>query len=171
MSNEGAGEGDLNVLVLGVGNVLLADEGVGPKVVEKLTDTYHVPANVEFVDGGTMGFDLLPYFDDRSHLLVIDAINTGKEPGHTVRIELDDPASFFRTMVSPHQLGLGEVLGVASMSDNLPSSIVVIGIEPASLATSIELSPVVEKKVPELVDMVMNELNSIGIALDPVSNA
>ena len=171
MNSEGSEREDLNVLVLGVGNVLLSDEGVGPKVIEELTQTYQSDDCVEFVDGGTMGFDLLPYLDDRSHLVVIDAVNTGKEPGHTVRIVLDDPASFFRTMVSPHQLGLGEVLGVAAMTDNLPPSIVAIGIEPASLETSIELSPEVEKKMPELVNMVVDELGSLGIDIKPVSDA
>lgn len=157
--------------MLGVGNVLLSDEGVGPRVVEGLSNGYQAPHGVELVDGGTMGFDLLPYLDERTHLLVVDAVNTGKEPGHTVRIKLDDPASFFRTMVSPHQLGLGEVLGVAAMTGNLPPSIVVIGIEPASLETSIDLSPVVEKKLPVLIKMVVDELKSLGIILKPTSDA
>lgn len=171
MNSEGSEREGLNILVLGVGNVLLSDEGVGPKVIEELIKSYQADDCVEFVDGGTMGFDLLPYLDDRSHLVVIDAVNTGKAPGHTERIVLDDPASFFRTMVSPHQLGLGEVLGVAAMTDNLPPSIVAIGIEPASLETSIELSPEVAKKMPELVKMVVDELGSLGIDMNPVSDA
>ena len=169
--NRGADGEELNVLVLGVGNVLLADEGVGPKVIDLINASYNSHGGVEFVDGGTMGFDLLPYLDDRSHLIVIDAVNTGKGAGETVRMVLDNPASFFSTMVSPHQLGLGEVFGVAAMTDNLPPSIVAIGVEPASLETSIDLSPDVQRKVPELIQMVVDELGSLGIRLIPVSDA
>lgn len=163
---------EINVLVLGVGNMLLADEGTGSRVVEELHRGYEIPDNLEVIDGGTMGMDLLPYLDDRSHLIVIDAVNTGTgKPGHTVRLELEDPPSFFRTMVSPHQLGMAEVLGVAAMMESMPPNIIVIGIEPASLETSLELSPEVEAKVPELVEMVRSELDSLGFPLAPLNDA
>ena len=173
MSNEtGDNPEGINVLVLGVGNMLLADEGAGVRVVEELHRLYKIPESLEVIDGGTMGMDLLPYFDDRTHLIVIDAVNTGTgKPGHTVRLELEDPPSFFRTMVSPHQLGMAEVLGVAAMTDNMPPKIIVIGVEPASMETSLELSPEVEARIPEMVAMVIKELDSLGYSLEPLANA
>jgi len=163
---------ELKVLVLGVGNLLLGDEGAGCRVVEELHRHYMIPEGLEVIDGGTMGMDLLSYLEGRSHLIVIDAVNTGTgKPGHTVRLELEDPPSFFRTMVSPHQLGLSEVLGVAAMTDSMPPSIIVIGIEPASLETSIDLSPEVEARIPEMLEMVRNELDILGYSLENIADA
>lgn len=160
---------EANVLLLGVGNLLLSDEGIGGRVVEEFQRRYLIPQGVEAIDGGTMGMDLLPYLDDRTHLLVVDAVNTGTgKPGEVVRLELEDPPSFFRTMVSPHQLGLAEVLGVAAMTGTMPPVITVIGIEPASLATGIDLSPVVESQMPRLIEMVRAELTALGFALEPL---
>ena len=118
-----------------------------------------------------MGMDLLPYMDDRSHLLIVDAIKTKQAPGHAVRLPLDDPPAFFRTMISPHQLGLAEVLGVAELTDNLPPNIVLFGLEPVSLETAIGLSPEVEKNVPLLVKMVLDELAALGLVLEPLADA
>ncbi len=161
----------LNVLVLGVGNMLLTDEGVGGRVAEELIRQYQIPEGVEVIDGGTMGMDLLPYMDDRSHLLIVDAIKTGQKPGQAVRLPLDDPPAFFRTMISPHQLGLAEVLGVAKLTDSMPPNIVLFGLEPVSLETAIGLSPEVESNVPQLVKMVREELASLGLVLEPLADA
>lgn len=161
----------LNVLVLGVGNMLLTDEGVGGRVVEELLRQWRIPEGVEVVDGGTMGMDLLPYMDDRSHLLIVDAIKTSQTPGHAVRLPLDDPPAFFRTMISPHQLGLSEVLGVAELTDTMPPNIVLFGMEPVSLDTAIGLTPLVEENVPVLVNMVKDELTSLGFVLEPLADA
>jgi hydrogenase maturation protease len=161
----------LNVLVLGVGNMLLTDEGVGGRVAEEILRQYKIPAGVEVIDGGTMGMDLLPYMDDRTHLFIVDAIKTKQTPGHAVRLPLDDPPAFFRTMISPHQLGMAEVLGVAKLTDNLPPNIVLFGMEPVSLETAIGLTPEVERNVPVLVQMVLDELASLGLTLEPLADA
>ena len=161
----------LNVLVLGVGNMLLTDEGVGGRVVEELLRQYRIPEGVEIIDGGTMGMDLLPYMDDRSHLFIVDAIKTEQAPGQAVRLPLDDPPAFFRTMVSPHQIGLSEVLGVAELTNCMPPNIVLFGIEPVSLETAIALSPEVERNVPLLVKMVRDELAAVGFILEPLADA
>jgi len=155
----------LNVLVLGIGNILLSDEGAGVRVIEKLQQRYVMPPEIELVDGGTMGLDLLPYLDNRSHCFIIDAVRTGKPPGTKVRIELDDPPAYFRTKISPHQIGLSELLGVASMTDTLPAEIVLFGIEPAKLDTGLDFSEAVENNIGGLVDMVANELRYLGFTL------
>jgi len=151
----------LNVLVLGLGNILLSDEGVGVKVVEELQRCYEFSDSIEIIDGGTMGMELLPYFDDRSHILIVDAVKTDNEPGTIVRI--DDPPAFFSTKISPHQIGLADVLGVAAITDNLPRNLTLFGIEPQEMTTGLDLSPAIAQNLNRLVDMVVAELEAIGV--------
>jgi len=150
----------LNILVLGLGNILLSDEGVGVKVVEKLQQCYNFSDSVEIIDGGTMGIELLPYFDERSHILIVDAVKAGNAPGTIVRI--DDPPGYFSTKVSPHQIGLADVLGAAIITDNLPRNITLFGIEPKKMSTGLELSLEVVQSLSRLVEMVVAELKTIG---------
>lgn len=156
-----SGQSFLSVLVLGIGNLLLSDEGAGVKAVEELQNRYDCSDAVEIVDGGTSGSELLSYFDDRSHILIIDAVKTGNQPGTIVRV--DDPPAFFQKKISPHQIGLADVLGLAAITDNLPRNITLFGIEPKQLSTGLDLSPEVARNLSRLVDMVVAELKSIGI--------
>ena len=151
----------LNVLVLGLGNILLSDEGVGVKVVEELQRGYDFSDSVEIIDGGTMGMELLSYFDERSHILIIDAVKTDNKPGTIVRI--DDPPAFFSTKISPHQIGLADVLGAAAITDNLPRNLVLFGIEPKEISTGLDLSSEIAQNLSRLVDMVITELKTIGV--------
>jgi len=160
-SSKDSGQSFLSVLVLGIGNILLSDEGAGVKAVEELKNRYNCSDAVEIVDGGTSGFELLPYFDDRSHILIIDAVKTGNKPGTIVRIE--DPPAFFQKKISPHQIGIADVLGLAAITDNLPQNITLFGIEPKQLSTGLDLSTEVARNLRQLVDMVVDELKAIGI--------
>jgi hydrogenase maturation protease len=162
-----SGQSVLNVLVLGIGNILLSDEGAGVKAVEELQNRYDCSDAVEIVDGGTVGFELLPYFENRSHILIIDAVKTGNKPGTIVRI--DDPPAFFQKKVSPHQIGLADVMGIAVITDNMPQNIALFGIEPKELSTGLELSQEVAGNLSQLVDMVVDELKAIGIKVQSKS--
>ena len=152
-------------LVLGIGNILLGDEGAGVRVAEALGSRYAVPPEVEVIDGGTMGLELLPYLADRRLLILVDAVNTGAAPGTVLRQELEDPAAFFRAKISPHQIGIAEVLGVAALTNELPGRIVLIGVVPKELATGLELSPEVAAQIPVMAGMVAAELDAAGFAL------
>lgn len=154
---------DLNVLVLGLGNILLSDEGAGIRAVEELQERYDFSDSVEIIDGGTMGLELLPYFEERSHIVIIDAVKTGKKPGTIVRIE--NPSAFFQQKSSPHQIGLADVMGVAAITDNLPQNITLLGIEPQQLSTGLSFSTAVERNLGRLVDMVVAELITIGVKI------
>ena len=156
-----SGQSFLNVLVLGLGNILLSDEGVGVRAVEELQRRYDCSDAVEIIDGGTVGFELLPYFDERSHILIVDAIKADNEPGTIVRI--DDPPAYFSSRTSPHQIGLADVMGLAAISDNLPKNIILLGMEPKRLATGLTLSSAVAQNLSRLVDMVVAELEAIGV--------
>lgn len=160
-SATGPGQSSFNVLVLGLGNILLSDEGAGVKAVEELQRCYDCSGAVEIIDGGTIGLELLPYFEERSHIVIIDAVKTGKNPGTIVRI--DDPPAYFRDRTSPHQIGLADVLGIAAITDKLPRNITLFGIEPKQLSTGLTLSTEVAQNLSRLVDMVVAELKTIGI--------
>ncbi|MBW2202181.1 MAG: HyaD/HybD family hydrogenase maturation endopeptidase [Deltaproteobacteria bacterium] len=140
---------------------MLSDEGAGVKAVEELQRRYDCSDAVEIIDGGTMGLELLPYFEERSHILIVDAVKTGKKPGSIVRI--DDPPAYFSSKTSPHQIGLADVMGVAVITNKLPRNITLFGIEPKQLSTGLSLSTEVEQNLSRLVDMVVAELKTIGI--------
>lgn len=163
-----SGQSFLNVLVLGLGNILLSDEGVGVKAVEELQNRYDCSDAVEIVDGGTMGLELLPYFEKRSHILIVDAVKSGREPGTITRIE--DPPAYFSSKTSPHQIGLSDVMGVAVITDIMPQNIALFGIEPKQLSIGLSLSTEVARNLSRLVDRVVAELKIIGIKVQAKEN-
>jgi hydrogenase maturation protease len=156
--------GPLDVLVLGVGNILLSDEGAGVHVVNRFQERYSLAESIEVVDGGTSGMDLLPLIENRTHLFIVDVINASTgSPGQVQRIALTDPPAYFRQKVTPHQLGLNEVLALADMSGTMPGSIVLFGVIPKSMETGLDLSPEVEAGQERLLEMLVAELESMGL--------
>ncbi|MBU0682556.1 MAG: HyaD/HybD family hydrogenase maturation endopeptidase [Proteobacteria bacterium] len=154
-----------SILVLGVGNILLGDEGAGVRAVELLQERYRFSHEVEFIDGGTAGLELLGFLDDKKHLIIIDAI-IGKEPAGTVkRMILDDPPAFFQNRISPHQLGLSEMLSCAAMTDSLPAHISLYGIIPESLETGLALSKTVAAAVEDISRQVIADLKAFGVEI------
>ena len=158
-----------NILVLGAGNVLLSDEGAGVLVVEQLQRSYVFPPQVELIDGGTMGLDLLGYLDDKSHLFIVDAIVSTQPPGSVLIEKLLDPPAYFRQKISPHQIGLSELLAVAAMQDCLPPAITLFGIVPLDLSTGIGMSREVSGAVGQVVLAVVQELGLLGVEVGAAS--
>ena len=151
-------------LVLGLGNILLRDEGVGVRVVERLLEQYEFPEEVRVMDGGTLGLDLLPYVEVASRLLVIDAVQAGKPPGTLVRMEGDEiPVFLDASKVSPHQEGLQDLLAVALLKGYLPEELVFWGAQIESLAVGLELSEPVAAQVDALGGKVLQELAQWGV--------
>jgi len=151
-------------LVLGLGNILLGDEGVGVRVVERLLEQYDFPEGVRVMDGGTLGMDLLPYVEDASRLLVIDAVQARKPPGTLVRMEGDEiPVFLDASKVSPHQEGLQDLLAVAVLKGYLPDEVVFWGAQIESLGVGLELSAPVAAQVDALGGKVLEELSRWGV--------
>ena len=150
------------VLVLGLGNILLQDEGIGVRVVERLKRDYKFSADVEVLDGGTAGMALYEHIIDRQHLIVVDAVKTGRSPGTLVTLTNDEVPAFFRNKVSPHQLALSDILAALQIAGNSPPQITVIGIEPLRLDTGLDMSDTVTSKIDTLVQMVVEHLNELG---------
>jgi hydrogenase maturation protease len=154
-------------LVLGVGNLLLSDEGVGLRVVERLAATHELPASVQVLDGGTLGMDLLYYLEGIDNLLVIDAVETGAEPGTLVRLENDEVPAFLSVKISPHQIGVPDMLFAAKLKEMYPRNVVLLGIQPADLSVGLELSPEVARQVDVLVGQVVDQLTVWEQAPEP----
>jgi hydrogenase maturation protease len=153
-------------LVLGLGNILLGDEGVGVRAVERLLERYDFPVGeeVRVMDGGTLGLDLLPYVEDASRLLVLDAVRAGEPPGTLVRLtDREVPVYLDAAMVSPHQQGLHDLLAVAALRGHLPGEVVFWGVQIENLGVGLELSPAVAAQVDVLVDKALGELARWGI--------
>lgn len=153
----------MKALILGVGNILLSDEGVGVHVVRLLRERYQFPQEVEILDGGTLGLDLLPYVEDADRLLIVDALQMDAPPGTVVRLEGDEIPAMLSLKYSPHQVGLSDILAAARLRGRLPSEIVLWGVQPASLEVGLELSPIVAAQVEALVQRVLAELQRWGI--------
>jgi hydrogenase maturation protease len=151
-------------LVLGLGNILLGDEGVGVRVVERLLERYHFPEEVLVMDGGTLGLDLLPYVEEASRLVVVDAVQARKPPGTLIRLTGTEIPTFLdASKVSPHQEGLQDLLAVATLKGYLPGEVIFWGAQIESLGVGLELSPVVAAQVEPLADNVLTELARWGI--------
>ena len=155
------------VLILGIGNIILSDEAVGVRAVEFLLDNYDLPAGVSAVDAGTSSMDLLDEIADVDLLVVLDAVRAGKPLGTVVRLAGDEVPVFFRKKLSPHQVGLSDVLASLEFAGCRPKDIVVLGVEAENFELGLEMGAVVAARVPELAALVVAELDSRGIAFAP----
>lgn len=129
------GEGiHARILVLGIGNILWADEGFGVRVLEALDRDYAFPDHVTLLDGGTQGLYLLPYLEEADGLVIVDAVDYGLAPG-TLHIlaDADVPAVLATRKVSLHQTGFQEILGLLALRGHTPSRIVLVGVQPERL--------------------------------------
>lgn len=156
------------VLVLGIGNLVMSDDGVGVRVVQMLQSGYRFPANVEIVDGGTLGLDLLPMLEGKSHLIMVDAVEAGKPPGTLVRLSGAELPIALETRISPHQMGLKDLLAVARLLGHVPGEMVLIGVQPASIQMDCDLTAEVARQVDPMTCAVLKELENLGVHAEKI---
>ena len=152
----------LPVLVLGLGNPLRGDDGVGPAVIEALRQV-ELPPEVELMDGGTAGLGLLTAISGRRHLLVVDAAEMGRPPG-TVEVFSPREGALEKSedSLSPHQLGLAEVLEVAGRLELAPQTVKIFAVQPDRLDWGQELGPAVRNSLSQVVSAIREELNDLS---------
>ena len=153
----GAGCSRSPVLVLGIGNILLRDEGVGVRVIEQM-QKMSLPDDVELVDGGTAGADLLDVLAERQKVIVIDAVQADCEPGTVLRFTANDLVRPGGVGMSLHELGLGEALTMTKQLGREPKDVVVLGIKPKDIGCGLELSEEIAASVPRVVELVLAEI-------------
>ena len=144
-------------LVLGIGNLLLKDEGIGVRVVQEMKDMA-LPPDVEVMDGGTLGLDLLYYIEGRTKVVVIDAVTVGDPPGTIYRFTDKDLLEKKEALRTAHGIDFPEVIKASKFLGKKPDEVIFIGIEPADISEGIELSPVIEKRIPHIIELVMREI-------------
>jgi hydrogenase maturation protease len=150
------------LLVLGLGNVLLQDDGVGAAAVAWLLERYAPPDAVRVLDGGTLGLALLPYLETADAVILVDAIKADALPGSLVRMEGEDVGPAVATRLSPHQVGVADLLDGARWLGRYPDSLVLLGLVPQSMDLAVGLSPRVHAALPELVERVVGEARALG---------
>ncbi len=154
--------------LMGVGNILLRDEGFGVKLLYVIKANYDFPENVVLIDGGTAGIFLSPEIDYLDKLLIIDVVKAKGEPGEVKVYQKED---FFidrlPLKLSPHQLGLQEVLLLNEIKGTCPKEVKLIGVIPKSVETGTGLTPQLEAKIPEVEKMVVEILTSWGAPPKP----
>ncbi len=153
----------MQVVILGVGNLLMCDEGVGVHAVTALEKELDFPENVRCVDGGTSTHELRGDLEDLDHLIVIDAVLSGAAPGSLVRLEGAAVPAQFTTKLSPHQVGISDLLATLKFMGREPKNVLLLGVEPVRMSLDMELSPEVAARVPELCAQVMAELARLGV--------
>ena len=156
----------VQTLVLGVGNTLMSDEGVGVRVAERLVQNYLVPEEVQVLDGGTLGMDLLYYMEGVPNLLIVDAIQANREPGYLLRLADDAVPAFLSMKVSPHQIGVPDMLATARLRGTTPPNIVLWGVQPERIEIGLELSDTLAALVDTLVENVIRELQLWGHTIE-----
>ena len=145
--------------ILGLGNLLLCDEGFGVHFINHLTEKYDIPDYYSVLDGGTAGIMLAPFIEDVDILFVIDTVSIDAEPGSVHRFTDDDVrAGNIQFRMSPHQVGLLEILELCKLREKAPEKTEMITVVPGDLSLKIELSPTLMPKVEEVMDILQDLL-------------
>lgn len=157
------GEEPGGIVILGVGNLLLTDEGVGPTTIAHLEERWRFPEHVELVDGATAGLELMNVFGGAAHLVVVDAVLGGAEPGAIYRFHPDQVPSGVRRRTSIHQITFLEAWTIARILGPVPE-VIIVGIEPEDMSTPhVGLTPTVQARLPDIEGVVLGELARLGV--------
>ena len=147
------------IMVLGVGNELLSDEGIGVHIAKELR-TVDLPDNVEVIEGGTDGFGLINLIIEADRLIVIDCLKGGSEPGTLYKFDIKDaPGSPDMFKTSVHQISILEVINLSGLIGKTPVT-TVIGVEPKSISTGMDLTPEIREKIPRVIELIKEEIEN-----------
>ena len=156
------------IVVLGVGNILLTDEGFRVHVVNQLREDYVFNPPITIIDGGTMGMELLTYMRGMTKLLLIDAINGGDAPGTVYEFPHEEMNSYFTEAISVHEVGMQDILRIRALQEDPLEDAVVIGVEPSSLELGLTLSDATQAVVTEVKERVLRVLSNWHVTATPV---
>ncbi len=156
------------LLLLGLGNVLCGDDGLGATAVHLLQRKYRAPKGAAVIDGGTLGLSLLPLIQDADRVLMVDAIRyAGAQPGAAVRVQGDEVMPAVRERLSVHQIGVADLLDGARLLGCCPPSMTLLGLVPEDLGLRVGLSPAVERAMPGLIERIVAEASALGFEFIP----
>lgn len=155
----------MSIALIGIGNVLLQDERVGVHVVETIRERFSFSPEIEILDGGTLGLDLLPIIEKFDHVLFVDAVNFGKAPGYIGVLEDDEIPAVLYVKLSVHHVGLADLLSVAKLTGVLPGKVCLVGIQPqdSEFSFGLELSEQISDKIEPMIDQVIAKLREWNV--------
>lgn len=156
-----------SLLVLGLGNLLCGDDGLGVVAVTRLAEAWEAPIGARVLDGGTLGLSLLPYLAEVGQVLLVDAIRADAPSGTLVRLEGDDVGPAVRDRLSPHQVGVADLIDGLRLLGRLPDRLILLGLVPGSLELSVDRTPAVESRLGDLVAAVLEEAEQLGFPFRP----
>lgn len=159
------------IVLLGVGNILLTDEGFGVHVVNQLREDYVFNPPITIIDGGTMGMELLSYMRGMTRLLLVDAINGGDSPGTIYEFPHEEMNNYFTDAISVHEVGMQDILRIRALQEDPLEDAVVIGVEPESLELGLDLSESTQAVVEEVKERVLAVLQSWDVIVTPVEDS
>ncbi len=151
------------ITIMGLGNILMMDEGIGVHTIRRFLERYSVPGHVEIIDGGAAGLDLLPFIEGREKLLMVDAVNFNEAAGYIGVLENDAIPAKFSTKASLHHLGLLDVLSIVKLSNALPKDICLIGIQPKNMELGLDMSSAMWDKMDELIELMVAKLREWSV--------
>jgi hydrogenase maturation protease len=154
-----------SLLILGLGNLLCRDDGLGAFVAQEIAGTRVIPEGVSVLDGGTLGLALLPYLEDAERAILVDAVETGDAAGTFVRVEGDEVGPAVAAHLSVHQVGVSDLIEAARWRDRIPPTLVLLGLVPETTELGVGLSPPVLAGMPALVERVCDEAARLGFRL------
>ncbi|WP_127148333.1 HyaD/HybD family hydrogenase maturation endopeptidase [Veillonella sp. VA139] len=156
------------IVLLGVGNILLTDEGFGVHVVNQLREDYVFNPPITILDGGTMGMELLTYMRGMTKLLLVDAINGGDAPGTVYEFPHEEMNTYFTEAISVHEVGMQDILRIRALQEEPLEDAVVIGVEPESLELGLDLSETIQVVVKDVKERILAVLASWNVTATPV---
>lgn len=155
------------LLVLGLGNPLCQDDGVGVVAVTRILEEWSPGPGVKVMEGGTLGLWLLPLLESYRNVILVDAIRADGEPGTPVRIEGEEVARAAAHRLSVHQVGVGDLMDAAQLRGTLPPALTLIGVVPEAVSLGLGLTARVERALPLLIDRVLEACAELGHPLLP----
>ncbi|HQA04623.1 MAG TPA: HyaD/HybD family hydrogenase maturation endopeptidase [Thermodesulfovibrio thiophilus] len=153
----------MKIGIIGVGNILMKDEGAGPKVTEILKDNYKFEPEIELIDGGTLGLDLLPYIEKFDKIIIVDVVDFHKEPGFIKILKEDEIPPYLKTKLSIHHVGVQDLLDVARFMDVMPEELILVGIQPETIDVGLDLSDTIAGKLNKLIEEILKIIESWGV--------
>jgi len=153
------------ITVLGIGNILMGDEGVGVHAVRALRGSYSFPEQISLIDGGSMGLDLLPFIENTAKLLIVDAVSSGSPPGSIQVYEGQLIPAVLSQKTSVHQIGVKDLLFALNFMDKAPEEICLVGVEPENLDILLGLSEKMKEVFPALLGAILARLARWGVDL------
>jgi hydrogenase maturation protease len=149
--------GKKETVIIGIGNILLQDDGVGVHVIKQLENEM-LPSTIKLVDGGTSTLDMLGFFLDYKKVIVVDCLRAGLKPGTIYKIKPEDIKNYEKENLSIHDVQILDVVNMAKMMDKIPL-VVIFGIEPEKISLELEMTETMISKIPEIISHIKKELN------------